>query len=200
MKYRRSALAFVVALCGLMTALPASAEDLAVRNCNWCHGTTGQGYAPAPRLAGQRPQYIWQQLASFHRHLRDAPFAKQYMWGAADYLSPQTARRLAAYYATLYPRAANDGVTALVADGRTIYEQGMPDANIAACVACHGPNGEGVGAIPRLGGLSYDYLKRRLRQWGEGYNAAAGPPMPHIAASLSEDQIAALASYLSFVK
>jgi len=178
----------------------AHADDLAVRNCNWCHGTTGQGYAPAPRLAGQRPQYIWQQLASFHRHLRDAPFAKQYMWGATDYLSPQTAHRLTAYYATLSPRAANDGVTALVASGRTIYQQGMPDANIVACVACHGPNGEGVGAIPRLGGLSYAYLKRRLQQWTEGYNAATGPPMPHIAASLSDDQTAALASYLSFVK
>jgi cytochrome c553 len=200
MEYRRSALALVVALCGAMAPLLASAQDLAVRNCNWCHGTTGQGYAPAPRLAGQRAEYIWKQLASFHKHLRDSPFARQYMWGAADYLSPHTAHRLAAYYATLYPRAANDGVTALVASGRTIYQQGMPDANIVACVACHGPNGEGVGAIPRLGGLSYAYLKRRLQQWGEGYNAAAGPPMPHIATTLSDDQIAALASYLSFLK
>jgi cytochrome c553 len=200
MAYARSALAIVITLCAVVLAPPARAEDLAVRNCNWCHGTTGQGYAPAPRLAGQRPQYIWQQLASFHRHLRDGPFAKQYMWGAAENLSPQTGRRLAAYYATLYPRAADDGVPALVASGQAIYQQGMPNANVVACVACHGPNGEGVGAIPRLSGLSYVYLKRTLRQWAEGYNAAAGPPMPHIAATLSPDQIAALASYLSFLK
>ena len=37
--------------------------------------------------------------------------------------------------------------------GRTIYQEGMPDANIVACVVCHGPNAEGVGQIPRLGGL-----------------------------------------------
>jgi hypothetical protein len=43
-------------------------------------------------------------------------------------------------------------------------------------------------------------LKRRLEQWGEGYHAAAGPPMPDIAGKLSPNQIDALASYLSFIK
>jgi cytochrome c553 len=76
----------------------------------------------------------------------------------------------------------------------------MPDANIAACVVCHGPNAEGVRGIPRLGGLAYTYLKGRLEQWGQGFHAAAGPPMPGIASKLSQNQIEALASYLSFVK
>ena len=72
--------------------------------------------------------------------------------------------------------------------------------NIAACVACHGPNAEGTGEIPRLGGLAYTYLKRTLEQWGEGYHATALAPMPRIAGKLSRDQIEALASWLSFVK
>jgi cytochrome c553 len=76
----------------------------------------------------------------------------------------------------------------------------MPDANIVACVVCHGPDAEGVREIPRLGGLAFSYLKSRLEQWGHGYHAAAGPPMPSIASKLSPDQIEALASYLSFVK
>jgi cytochrome c553 len=59
---------------------------------------------------------------------------------------------------------------------------------------------EGVRAIPRLGGLAYSYLKRRLEQWGAGYHAAAEPPMPRIASKLSRDEVEALASYLSFVK
>lgn len=33
-------------------------ESPAVRNCTWCHGAGAQGYTVAPRLAGQRPQYI----------------------------------------------------------------------------------------------------------------------------------------------
>ena len=88
----------------------------------------------------------------------------------------------------------------LTSTGRTIYQQGLPDANIAACVACHGPNAEGVAEIPRLGGLAYTYLKRRLQQWGEGYHATARVPMPRIASKLSRDQIEELASYLSFIK
>jgi cytochrome c553 len=63
-----------------------------------------------------------------------------------------------------------------------------------------GPKAEGVRDIPRLGGLDYSYLKRRLEQWNQGYHAAAGPPMISIASKLSDDQIEALASYLSYVK
>jgi cytochrome c553 len=122
------------------------------------------------------------------------------MWGAAASLSPQAVHNLAIYFASLSARAANDGDRELAATGRSIYQEGVPDSNIAACIACHGPNAEGVSEIPRLGGLAYSYLKRRLDQWGEGYHAAAGPPMPRIASRLSPNQIEALASYLSFVK
>src|SRR5215471_2914210 len=97
------------------------------------------------------------------------------------------------------PKAADDGFRELAAIGATIYQDGVPESNIVSCVACHGPNAEGVGEIPRLGGLSYFYLKRRLDQWGEGYHAAARPPMPRIASKLGPNEIEALASYLSFV-
>lgn len=100
----------------------------------------------------------------------------------------------------LPPKAANDGDADLAATGKSLYELGNPDANIVACVVCHGPNAEGVREIPRLGGLAYSYLKRRLAQWGEGYHAAAQPPMPLIASKLSANDIEALASYLSFVR
>jgi cytochrome c553 len=181
-------------------AIAGHAESLAVRNCTWCHGTAAQGFTPAPRLAGQRQQYLENQLAGFRTHGRDNPLSKQYMWGAAESLNAQSARNLAAYFSTLPPRAAGDGDTELVAAGRTIYQQGMPDDNIVACVVCHGPNAEGVGQIPRLGGLAYSYLKRTLVQWGQGYHLNSGPPMPDIASKLSPNQIEALASYLSFVR
>jgi len=184
----------------LAAAAAAQAESPAIRNCTWCHGGSAQGYTPAPRLAGQRPQYLENQLVAFVRHTRDGPQSKLYMWGAARSLSGQAVHDLATYFAALPPRAASDGDPELTALGRTIYQEGMPDANIVACVVCHGPNAEGVGQIPRVGGLAYSYLKRRLEQWTEGYHAAAGPPMPDIASKLSPDQIEALASYLSFVK
>jgi cytochrome c553 len=94
------------------------------------------------------------------------------MWGAAANLSPQMAHYLADYFSTLLPKAADDGFRELAALGASIYQDGIPDSNIVACIACHGPNAD----------------------------TAAKFPMPRIASSLSPDQIEALASYLSFVR
>jgi len=180
---------------------PALAGDHAVvRNCTWCHGTSGQGYTVAPRLAGQRPLYLETQIRSFREHVRDNPLSKQYMWSAVAALEPDTVRDLAAYFATIPPRPANDGDRALAAMGRSIYMEGIPDANVAACYACHGPNAEGIRDIPRLGGLSRFYLKARLQQWGQGYHSTPGSPMPIVSRSLGPDEIEALTSYLSFVR
>lgn len=197
MKLIRSKLAILAIIS--VAAGPLSAdESLPVRNCTWCHGSSAQGFMMAPRLAGQRDQYIGNQLLSFRDHIRDNPLSRQYMWGAAANLSAQTVHDLSAYFSTLPTLPANDGDRQLAAAGRTIYEQGIAESNIVSCLVCHGPNAEGVREIPRLGGLSYSYLKRRLEQWGEGFHAAAGP-MPHIASTLSPNEIDALASYLSFV-
>jgi len=196
----RSGLTLAIALIAFTAVTAVQAESLAVRNCTWCHGGSARGYTPAPQLAGQRPQYLENQLAAFIRHTRDNPQSKLYMWGATANLNPQTVHNLATYFAALPARAANDGDPELAALGRTIYQEGMPNSNIVACVVCHGPNAEGVRDIPRLGGLAYSYLKRRLRQWGEGYSAGTAPPMPDIAGKLSSQQVEALASYLSFIK
>jgi cytochrome c553 len=199
MKLVRLKVAILAFVC---SGVPSVAGELetAVRNCGWCHGMLGQGIAPAPALAGQRRQYIINQLADLREHIRDNPQSKQYMWGPATNLNPQLAHELATYLASLPRRAASDGNRELAASGRAIYEEGIQEANIVACAACHGPNAEGVRDIPRLGGLAYLYLKRRLEQWGEGYHATARAPMPRVAAKLSRNAIEALASYLSFVK
>jgi cytochrome c553 len=188
-------------LAVLFVAPPSSlaAEPTPIQNCTWCHGTGAQGFTTAPRLAGQRYQYIINQLHEFGRHRRDNPLSKQYMWGAAANLDIGVARDLAMYFSALPARPANDGDSELAEKGREIYEIGIADANVAACIVCHGPRAEGVRQIPRLGGLTYSYLKTRLEQWGEGFHAAADV-MPQVARTLSAEEIEALASYLSFVK
>jgi cytochrome c553 len=98
------------------------------RNCTWCHGTSGQGYTVAPRLAGQRPQYVESQIRSFHDHLRNNPFSKQYMWSAVAALGSQGAHDLALYFAAIPPKPASDGDRNLAAKGRTICMEGIPDA------------------------------------------------------------------------
>src|SRR5579863_1643668 len=92
-----------IAILAIVAAtVPAFAGDgVAVRNCTWCHGISGQGYMTAPRLAGQRPQYVLNQIRSFQAHVRDNPFSKQFMWGAVAALGPDAARDLAVYFASL---------------------------------------------------------------------------------------------------
>jgi cytochrome c553 len=189
-----------LALVAACAAGPLSAqEQLPIRNCTWCHGSSAQGFTSAPRLAGQTLQYIEKSLSSFKTHLRDNPYSQQYMWGAAANLSKEMAHGFALYFSELPPAPANDGNGALAPEGRAIYLEGMPESNIVSCIVCHGPNAEGFEGIPRLGGMSYAYLKRRLEQWNEGYHVA-GEPMPRIAKRLSEHEVEALCSYLSFLK
>lgn len=199
MMKRKSATLAVWAMA-LFCAAPARAEDeLPVKNCAWCHGSSGQGTGAAPRLAGQKAHYIESQLMAFRDHTRDNPASKQYMWGAVARLSPEMTRGFAEYFASLRGEPAHDGDGGAVATGRVIYEQGVPDANVVSCIVCHGPKGEGYEAIPRLGGMSYGYLKDRLEQWEQGYHASAHP-MPRVAKTLSAPEIEALASYLSFLQ
>jgi cytochrome c553 len=200
MKFVISNTAIVALIASVLPALAGDMEPASVRNCTWCHGASAQGYAPAPRLAGQKSQYTENQLLSFIKHTRDNPFSQQYMWGAAANLSPSTMHYLAVYFSKELPKAANDGDKELAATGKTLFEDGNPAANKVSCAVCHGPNAEGIRDIPRLAGLSYYYLKRKITEWGEGYHASAKAPMSGIASKLSSNEIEALASYLSFVK
>jgi cytochrome c553 len=175
-------------------------ERFATQNCAWCHGTSLQGFSTAPRLAGQRAEYIESQMRDLREHGRDNPKSKIHMWGAARAVSPETAHQLGLYLASLTPKSAMDGDRGLEERGRAIYRDGEASANVPSCVVCHGPEGQGAGAIPRIGGLAYRYLKRRLGQWGEGYHASAKFPMPAVATNLSAEEIDALSSYLSFVQ
>ena len=190
----------LLALVASIAPVTAGEQGAVVRNCTWCHGTSAQGYAIAPRLAGQRPLYVESQIRSFREHVRDNPFSRQYMWGATAALGSDAARDLADYFASIPPKPANDGDRTLAARGRAIYMEGIPDANIPACYACHGPNAEGIRDIPRLGGLAHAYLKARLQQWGQGYHSTPGSPMPIVARELGPGEIEALTSYLSFVR
>jgi cytochrome c553 len=195
---KRSHIKVAVLAISLATAGPLLADDLPVRNCTWCHGASAQGVSMAPRLAGQRADYLANELEAFATHKRDEFLSTKYMWYATAHLDPSTARNLAEYFSALPPESAKDGDSALAAEGRILFESGVPNENIAACQACHGPEAQGVREIPRLSGLSYSYLKRRLEDWSQGRDSW-GTSMPKVARSLSPSQITALASYLSFV-
>ena len=169
------------------------------RNCSWCHGPSLQGFTTAPRLAGQRPPYLENQLLSFQTHARNNPLSQQYMWGAAATLNPEIARELAGYLSRLEAEPADDGDSRLAPTGKQSIckEFKVPIFRLALRVTAHVVRA--LRQFLELEGCP-DYLKRKLEEWGEGYHAAALAPMPDVASKLSANDIEALASYLSFVR
>ncbi len=173
--------------------------EYVVRNCAFCHGDANlQGRAVAPRLAGQHQEYIVYQMDRFKNKSRNNPFSLKYMSHVAVQTLPDNYCEIGAYISTLPPVARSDGNPDLVAQGEEIFMHGVAADNLPACQFCHGPEAQGIGKFPRLGGQSYYYLKRRLDQWNEGY-AVISAHMPGIASLLKPDEIEAVASYLSFV-
>ena len=148
MKLIRLKIAILVILSSTVSSFAGDVENvslgerLAKANCTWCHGPSAQGFATAPKLAGQRPQYLENQLMKFYNHTRNGPLSQQYMWGAAATLDPKTARDLADYFSTLDVETANDGDKELVAKGQDIFEHGIQTSNVPACAFCHGPNAQ----------------------------------------------------------
>lgn len=70
-----------------------------------------------------------------------------------------------------------------------------------ACNSCHGMYGEGMGASPRLQGVSEDVLLRRLKDLQQGKTRSAfGTVMVSFAKALDENQTKAMARYLSNLK
>jgi cytochrome c553 len=172
--------------------------------CKDCHGPSAQGYDgyfPIPRLAGQQTEYLENQLRAFIEHRR----TNNIMFNVAHALSPGMIAALAADFRALSPKPIGGAPTRFVALGRTIFQDGVPDANIAACAACHGPEATGSGPIPRLAGQLYPYVIKELVNWGKerGQNPAkpdTSAIMSPVAHSLNKSQIEAVAAYVSNLK
>jgi cytochrome c553 len=106
---------------------------------------------------------------------------------------------LAAHFGSLNPAPLDSGPGS-VSLGKTIYEDGLPEANVPACAACHGPDAKGEGVIPRLAGQLYSYTVNELANWSRKRKNESAAIMDPIARGLTKSQIAAVSAYLSRLK
>jgi cytochrome c553 len=183
--------------------VPPQALKAKTDYCKTCHGLDGQGFRgsfPMPRLAGQQPEYLANQLQAFIERRRTNPV----MFNVAHVLDPSMVNALAAYFQNLNPKPLGGGGEAknLVPDGKKIYEEGVPGANVPPCASCHGPDAKGADAFPRLAGQLPDYIYRKLTNWEKERGQDKDRPdnsaiMQPIAHDLTEAQIKAVAAYVS---
>ena len=171
--------------------------------CKTCHGLQGQGYMgyfPMPRLAGQQPDYIEAQLRAFIERRRTNPI----MFNVAHVLSPSMLTTLAMHFKKLDPKPFGGAPRGSLSEGKTIFQEGLPEANVPACSACHGMEGKGQNEIPRLAGQLYAYTVGQLMGWkkerGQGSAVDTSAIMAPTAHNLTRSQLEAVAAYVSYLQ
>ena len=172
--------------------------------CKTCHGVSGQGFRgafPMPRLAGQQPEYLQNQLQAFIERRRTNPV----MFNVAHVLSPPMLKGLSEHFRDLNPEPLGGAPKSLVPEGKKIYEEGVASAEVPPCASCHGPEAKGADAFPRLAGQLNDYIIRKLTNWDKERGQDKAKPdnsaiMGPIAHNLTEPQIKAVAAYLSYLE
>lgn len=201
---RQPFIAFI--LLTAFTGLSMAADDAIVGDaaageskaalCAACHGTDGKATQDTfPNLAGQGAGYIAKQLAEYKSGARNNPI----MLGMAAALSEQDMADLGAYFESL---PAIKGIAEDREDlklGESIYRGGITEAKIPACMACHGPSGNGNPAAkwPALAGQNAAYLDASLKQFRSQERANdPNEMMRMVSKRLGDDEIAALANYL----
>jgi len=169
----------------------------AMQVCSNCHGVDGNPKSPNfPRLAGQQEEYVISQLKNFRNHNRSDPEGFEYMWGLSRNLTDEQITGLAKYYAKQIPTRGETSPDAkLLADGREIYEKGVPDQNVIACVSCHGDKAQGIGAFPRLASQHADYLEKQLNVF-QNTQGRPGTAMEFVVHPLTGANKQAVAAYL----
>jgi cytochrome c553 len=160
--------------------------------CAACHGPDGNSVNPEwPSLAGQHAGYLVSQLEAFQAGRRQDPLMSPMALG----LSEEDMQDLAAYFSVQRP-AALEADPALIEHGQRLYLGGDAEAGITACIACHGPTGQGnpLAGYPVVAGQRAPYTALTLNRYKSGERP--NPIMQDIAGRMSEEDVRAASSYL----
>jgi len=195
-------------------------------SCASCHGEEGNSMVPMfPKLADQNEEYLIKQMKAF----KDGSRRDATMNSMVAGLSDQDIADIAAFYEAQkvtensLPRleldddeddlsaeqfaeakkAAQAQQDALLALGYDVYRNGNLEREISACIACHGPYGEGnkPASFPALQGQHADYLIKTLTDFKTNVRSNNPENMMHmIANKITDEEIKAIAYHVSVMK
>lgn len=188
--------ALLTVLAAILSAASAHAADIAAGKakateiCAACHGENGISVTEnTPSLAGQPDQFIQWQLVFFKGGARKSDI----MNPVAEPLSNEEIRNLGAYYASLTPPQG-----AKPDDNPDLSKKGEMAAKGRRCASCHSDSFAGTKAVARIAGQREEYLVKALHDYKSGIRSGGGgAAMADVAYPLSEEEITALAHYLS---
>jgi cytochrome c553 len=186
-------------------------------SCSSCHGEDGNSMvATFPKLAQQHSSYLAQQLQAFKDGTRNDPM----MSPMAKSLSDDDIADISTYYAaqkasenalpTLPPADEDEkpagkkgDIQAVIAQGSDLYRNGNLQSEVSACIACHGPFGEGnkPASFPALKSQHADYLIKALSDFKSGSRSNNPDNIMHmIAKKMTDEEIQAVSYRISMMK
>ena len=133
--------------------------------CATCHGAEAQGQLllNAPKLAGQDPRYLKEQLRKYKartRGIHEEDLYGRQMQPMAMTLNDEGVDNVVAYIGTLTDIAPEATVEGDVSHGAELY---------TVCANCHGSDGKGIVMnAPRQAGMSDWYLLSQLKNFKAG--------------------------------
>jgi len=166
--------------------------------CAACHGADGNSIVPNwPKIAGQHANYLERQLGLIKTGDRPVPE----MAGIVMGLSDQDMANISAYFSSQTSKAGLADESLRVS-GEQLYRAGNSATDVPACMACHGPAGEGnpLAAYPSVAGQHAVYSEKMLKGfragslWGE--DDANSKIMTEVTLRLTDDEIKAVANYM----
>ena len=197
MKTALSALLLILATSTALAQGDAQAGQAKTAVCAACHGASGNDslLPNVPKLGGQGERYLTKQLVEIKSGTRAVPL----MTGMLNAMTDQDLADIAAWFSSQSaPQGAVDPAKREL--GETLFRAGNASIGVAACSACHAPNGAGnhAAGYPALSGQDAAYTELQLKAFraGERMNDEA-EVMRTNAARLNDAEIAALASFIS---
>ena len=160
--------------------------------CAGCHGQQGEGNVAlnAPKLAGQDPWYIQEQIIKYKTGLRGTDpgdvYGRQMVGMAAILATDAMVRNVSHYIDSLPDEPVDQTISGDIENGRRLY---------VTCGACHGTAGEGRWSVsaPRLAGINDWYHLTQLNYFKEGIRGShssdmSGKQMAMLSGMLKDDQ------------
>ena len=175
----------------------AAAGEAKSATCAACHNADGNSSnAEWPNLAGQSPEYTYEQLKLIKDNKRIAPL----MVGQLDNMSDQDLKDISAYFAAQTPKLGAKLDKTLAELGESIYRGGNPETGVPSCAACHGVTARGIptAQYPMIAGQQPKYLVKALNDYAQGKRTGTTNQkvMKEIAALMSDDEMAAVSAYI----
>jgi cytochrome c553 len=180
------AIGVVLSVC--TTPLQAQSIEEKTQVCAGCHGADGKPVDKTiPIIWGQQAGYIYIELRDFKRGDRKSDI----MQPIVSSMQRDDMQAIAEYFAKKpwldlgQPRASKEVTDRASSANRSV-----------GCTGCHLDHFQGDGTVPRLAGLSREYLTKTMsdfRTRARGNN----PGMSDLMLATSTDDLTALAEYLS---